>query len=141
MKALTCPIFLFFCISAIVDKLNLRVKRKGHLVNISFVTNKNGVLSLPETWKISQNIKFCMNMRCFDQFYSLYVTIWQQTPEHLFQNLGSESRTCRKFYFPLKKYGGRIFFRKWWNSKSGQKLWFRFCWLIINRPGVARAVL
>ena len=50
-----------------------------------------------------------MNMRCFDQFHSLYVTVWQQTPEHLFQNLGSESRNCRKFDFPLKKYGGRFF--------------------------------
>ena len=29
-----------------------------------------------------------------------------------------------------KKHCGRIFFRKWQNSKSDQKLWFRFCWLI-----------
>ena len=89
--------------------------------NLSFVTSRNGVSSLPETWKISQNIKFCMNMRCFGQFYSLYVMVWQQTPEHLFQNLGSESRTYRKFDFPSKKKVSQIFFRKWQNSKSGKK--------------------
>ena len=44
-----------------------------------------------------------MNMRCFGQFHSLYVMVWQQTPEHFFQNLGSESRTCRKLDVPLKK--------------------------------------
>ena len=27
----------------------------------------------------------------------------QQTPEHIFRTLGSESRTCRKFDFPLKQ--------------------------------------
>ena len=114
MKALTCPIFLFFCISAIVDKLNLRVKSKGHLVNknLSFVTSENGVLSLPETWKISQNIKFCMNL----------------IPKH---QILHESH-IQIIWFSIKKnMVVEFFFRKWWNSKSGQKLWFRFCWLII----------
>ena len=39
----------------------------------------------------------------FNQFHSLYVTVWKQIPEHLFQNLGSEYRTCRKLDFSKKK--------------------------------------
>ena len=73
-----------------------------------------------------------MNMVYFGQFHSLYVTVWQQIPEHLFQNQGSESWNCSKFnFFIKKKCRGRIFFLKWRNSKSGKKTLFRFCWLII----------
>ena len=73
--------------------------------NLSFVTSGNGVLSLPETWKFFQNVKFWLNMRCFDQFHSLLVMAWQQTPEHPFQILGSESRTCIKLHFSSKLDG------------------------------------
>ena len=50
-------------------------------------------------------------MRSVNQTHSMYVTVGQQTPEHLFENLtiesiiGKEKQIC----FPSKKYGGRIF--------------------------------
>ena len=49
-KELTCPIFLFFCISVTVDELNKWVERKGHLVNknLSLVTPGTGISSLPD---------------------------------------------------------------------------------------------
>ena len=51
LKAFTCLIFLFFCISAIVDQLNQLVKSKRHLVNKnhSFFTSGTGASSLLNT--------------------------------------------------------------------------------------------
>ena len=110
------------------------MKSKGHLVNknLSFVISGTGVSSLPETWKISQNIKFCMIMRSFGQLYSLYVTVWQQTPEHFFLNLSKRSKTCKKLVCPSKKRMVVEFFSGSDETlKVANNLWFRFCWLII----------
>ena len=109
------------------------MKSKGHLVNknLSFVISGTGVLSLPETWKISQNVKFCMIMRSFGQLYSLYVTVWQQTPEHFFKTWAKNLRLAKSLVVHQKKYGGRIFSGSDETLKVANNLWFRFCWLII----------
>ena len=110
--------------SAIVDYLNQRVKSKGHLVNKnhSYVTPRTGVSSFPDEWNFFQNVKFFMIMRSFSQFHSLYVTVWQKNPEHFFKKPWLIIYDLQKIWFIIKKkYGGRIFFGKWWNPKSGKK--------------------
>ena len=55
------------------------------------------VLSLQENWNLFTNrnlftnINLCMIPRSFGQNHSMYIIVWQWTPEHLFQNQNIES--------------------------------------------------
>ena len=109
------------------------MKSKGHLLNknLSFVISGTGVSSLPETWKISQNVKFCMIMRSFGQLYSLYVTVWQQAPEHFFLTWAKNLRLAKSLVVHQKKMVVEFFSGSDETLKVANNLWFRFCWLII----------
>ena len=109
------------------------MKSEEHLVikNLSFVTSGTGVLSLPTTWKISQNLKFSMNMRSFCNFHSLYVTVWQQTPDHIFKTSSKSLGLAENLVFNQKKYVVKKNSGIDRTLKVAKNLWFWFFWLII----------
>ena len=108
------------------------MKSKRHLVNknLFFVTSRNKVLSLPDTWKMSKQIKLWLITRSVGQTHSLYITVWQQTPDNLFFN---PSVNSKKFGFPSNKNMPVEFFSG--SDKTLKvflkKLEFKSCWMII----------